>query len=380
MGSDDDIAGLLPDPPPPHPARRDATIALALRRFDGEEAPAPASRPRPAPASPHWWSLRGGQIGAFASIALVATVAISVGLQRPEEAPAPPPSFGPTAPVAPPAPPAAGERMATGQAARATVPAPAPARALPLPRADASRVPEPLPQAGRSAGYFAPAAPDLAERKAAPALAAAAPAPRARGTVQAEPNPAGAIVVTGSRRTAPMMESATPVTVIATADLADNAGEVVVTGSRVRPRKSAQPGDWNACTVNDPRRSLRSCKSLVDPGRKGDAGVAAAHLSDGLERAWQGDWRGALAAMDQAVALQPRYALAYLNRGLVHARDGDFEEAEADLDLAVRYAPRAARGYHSRSVVRRLRGDTRGADADAARAAQLDTRYEDLDD
>ena len=40
-------APLVPDPPPPRPARRDAAIDAAMRRFDGVEDP-----PRTAPDRP----------------------------------------------------------------------------------------------------------------------------------------------------------------------------------------------------------------------------------------------------------------------------------------------------------------------------------------
>ncbi|WP_163362517.1 hypothetical protein, partial [Escherichia coli] len=82
---------------------------------------------------------------------------------------------------------------------------------------------------------------------------------------------------------------------------------LVVTATRkARARKADRRGDWNACTVQDPERSLRGCKRLVDPGAKGEAGIAAARLADGLARAWQDDWRGAIDALDQAIAVQPK--------------------------------------------------------------------------
>ena len=49
MAVEQDQAGLLPEPPPPRPARRDAAIDAALRKFDGVEEPALAARERPAP-------------------------------------------------------------------------------------------------------------------------------------------------------------------------------------------------------------------------------------------------------------------------------------------------------------------------------------------
>lgn len=191
--------------------------------------------------------------------------------------------------------------------------------------------------------------------------------------VAARAAPAGdaEITVTGTRIAARAMDSTTAVTVVGDAE--SEAGSIVVTGGRA-PRAAAR-GDWNACTVDDPEQSLRGCRQLLGIGKKGDASEAGEHLSKGLARAWQQDWRGAIARFDQAVALQPRLAFAYLNRGLAYRHLGELDRAAADLDLAVRYAGHSARSYYHRGTVRRLRGDGRGARADMARAEALDPRY-----
>ncbi|WP_167298979.1 tetratricopeptide repeat protein [Sphingomonas leidyi] len=383
MDRDDDIARLLPEPPPPRPGGRSAAIARAMRRFDGDEQPI-ATTPPGQPAAPvRRWRQRT-QIGAFASILLVAVIAIPLALQRQAETPP-----APGRPV-----PAIERTVATGPARPQ---APAPERPVPIRRASphlpptppsAAARPEPEPQAEAQAeprqaapttGYAPFASQDLAassQQDAAPSPAA----PRARmAAARPAPLPSAPIVVTGGRLAAPSAATGTPVTVAGEAE--SGAGEIIVTTARKsRARRAARRGDWNACTVQDPERSLRACKRLVDPGAKGDAGVAAARLADGLTRAWQGDWQGAIGALDQAVAVRPELAFAYLNRGLAHGQEGDLARAEADLDLAVRYAPHAARGYYNRGLVRRMRGNERGADADMARARELDTRYEALGD
>lgn len=382
MDRDDDIARLLPEPPPPRPAGRSAAIARAMHRFDGEEAPVAATPPGQAAAPAGWWRQRT-QIGAFASILLVAVIAIPLALQRQAETP-PVPSrpvpatertiaTGPTRPQAP-----APERsVPIRQASAHLPPTPPPAAAKPVlePLADAQAEPR---QAAPATGATPFASHELAASSQQGAMAALAP-PARMAAARPAPLPGAPIVVTGARLAAPSMAAATPVTV-AREDEA-GASEIIVTSARkFRARKAARRGDWNACTVLDPEQSLRSCKRLVDPGAKGDAGVAAARLADGLERAWQDDWRGAIAALDQAVAAQPKRAFTYLNRGLAYGQEGDLARAEADLDLAVRYAPHAARGYYNRGLVRRMRGDERGADADMARARELDSRYEALED
>jgi hypothetical protein len=163
------------------------------------------------------------------------------------------------------------------------------------------------------------------------------------------------------------------------AEMAAESGvnEIVVTGMRrAAPARSVGRGDWNACTVNDPNRSLAACRKLVDPATKGAAGRAAARLADGLSQAWQGDLDGAISAFDQAIAIEPRQSLAYLNRGLAYQRSGDLDRAIADLDRAVKYARGSARAYYNRSLLLRQRGDTRRATADENRAVSLDLRYQ----
>lgn len=152
---------------------------------------------------------------------------------------------------------------------------------------------------------------------------------------------------------------------------------LVVTAQR-RAAKSAGRGDWNACTVNDPSHRLGACTTLVDPAAPGPAGRAAAHVVDGLSRAWRNDPDGAIAAFDQAIAVSPQLSFAYLNRGLVYARKGALDAALADLDRAVRYAPDAARNYYNRGLLWRQRGDASRAEADMASAVALDRRYQAL--
>ena len=215
------------------------------------------------------------------------------------------------------------------------------------------------------AGMSAPAAPVMAGRMARAESGYAADTARKDRLVAAAPPPPPAVSV------------APPPMVMAKAERDERASDnIVVTGIRASPQKAAGRGDWNACTLNDPKRDLSGCGSLINPGAKGSAGQAAARVADGLSLGWRGDMDGAISAFDQAISLQPRLSIAYLNRGLAWQRKGDLGRAIADLDLAVRYAPGAARGYYNRSLVLRDQGDARRASADEARAVDLDPDYE----
>ncbi|HYD36137.1 MAG TPA: hypothetical protein VEA60_00895, partial [Allosphingosinicella sp.] len=128
---DEDISAALPRPPPPAPARREAAIAAALRRFDGVgEVPAPVRRP--ARAAP--W--RRPYFGALAGAALVALIALPLAWtsldDRPyRSAPASPPAREarprPAARAVEPLPPPAGRGEAAREPATASDEAPVPA-------------------------------------------------------------------------------------------------------------------------------------------------------------------------------------------------------------------------------------------------------------
>lgn len=318
MAGDDDLSGLLPDPPPPRPARRDAAIEAAMLRFDGKEAPTPALRPAPRRARFGW-----PQAGALVTAGLVAVLSVPLWL-----------SGDPRTANAPPQTPAA-ETVAPAEP-DTQAPPPAEIAALePRPAAPATPRQPPTIQAVPPAITSEPVPAEMAAPSAPPPMMAPAPAP--------EPMPAPA----QSR--------------FAKAEDLDEKA-IVVTGSRVtspgRARAAPRP-DWQACTVDDSRADPAACKSL-------NPAIAA-----GVSQAWQGDTPAAIAAFDRAIARRPS-ATAYLNRGLAYAQTGDLTRAIADLDRAIRRTPSDARLYLHRSRLHQQNGNPRRAAADAARAAELD--------
>lgn len=351
MAGDDDIAASLPRPPLPAPARRDAAIAEALRRFDGAPS-AQAGDGRPARAASWWSGPRRPYAGALAGAFLVTLIGLPFVWT----------SFDNYA--------ADGDRdRPPGVAAPAREPVMAEAdmsmadAAAPEPEADPS-APAPAVEAPKDA----PAPPSPADPAAALAREAAPDGANQEPAADFAASKDSAIVVTGSRVRRPNLEATVPATSIG--------GEAItVTGSRSPNSKAARRGDWNACTIEDPGRSLERCRNSVGTVARGARGRAGAQLADGLSRAWTGDIDGAMAAFDRAVELAPRSSSAYLNRGLAWRRRGDLDRALADLDRAVRHAPRDARAYYHRSLVLRQRGDLRRARADEESAVALDQRY-----
>jgi hypothetical protein len=355
---DDDLRATLPDPPPPAPKPRDAAIAAALARFDGAPAlgPVPARAPRPASA-PWWQKLHRPQAGLIAATALVVAISLPIMWQ-------------PSVPLIP----TADEQQAA--ATQAPVPparqdiaaAPAAIPTITPPQAETAN-PGIAPPASRPDEA---AAPDrLMDTAQAPPAAPPPPAMRANESVT--------IVVQGRAASRPQQDTPVAVSVVSSEDYSDadaSAGSIVVTGARQTASKPIGRGDWNACTVNDPRRAVTRCRNLAGTAAKTVRSQADTHLADGLQQAWNGNLDRATAAFDAAIAIAPELSVAYLNRGLVQDRQGNSDAAIADLDRAIRLAPKSARAYYNRSVLLRKYGDAKRADADEQQAINLDPRYQ----
>lgn len=344
MKGDDDVGDLLPKAPPPAAARRRVAIEEALRRFDG----APEARQEAFESRRRGWVGRP-QAAAFATVAIVALIGVPVALTsiRQHEA----------AEVAGRAAPPAlryerGTEDASNGALSSNNVAASDASSAPSLDAAAPAAPPPIiakpteqPSVQAKASTFISAPQQYAE-------AAAPPAPASEARRAAEPSPLAA----------------------APAPLRDMAG-LVVTGIRSSLGNSVERGDWNACTVDDPSHNLADCRAQIDASAKGAKGRAAAHLADGLSRAWSGAEDRAIDSFDDAIAAAPKSSLAFLNRGLMYRHAGQKEKALADLDRAVRLAPKSARARYVRSLILRENGQEKKARSDEERALELDPSY-----
>ncbi len=374
---DDPLSTLLPKPPLPRPAAREAAIDEAMRRFDGaQETPSVGNSKLPAKRT--WlaqpWARQ--QLGALLATAIVGMVTLPLWTSREQHAELA--SRGTTtikaAPNADTAPsalslPAAREVASTAAESEAPLASRSPSSVDEQALADKSAETVVLPS---KPGAIAAASELEGTMRRAPSVAAPAMA-------QAEPAPAPAAPPPSAPR-AIAANRAAPAAAAESRMARDDAGEDIVTTARRRDpssgakaapaprrlqaRQTSRSGDWNACTVDDPARSLGSC-----------AANASGPIAEGLSRAWRGDFDGAIVQFNQAITASPQSGLAYLNRGLAYERKGNRARALADLDRAVRQAPNSARAYYNRSLLLRRQGQKDRADADAAQAVELDPRY-----
>jgi Flp pilus assembly protein TadD len=85
----------------------------------------------------------------------------------------------------------------------------------------------------------------------------------------------------------------------------------------------------------------------------------------------EGLFRQAVAALSDAIALNPAHAQALNARGFAYLKLKEFRKAIADTTEAIRVKPDYANAYHNRAVAKRLAGDQAGAAADLIQKDKL---------
>jgi tetratricopeptide (TPR) repeat protein len=104
--------------------------------------------------------------------------------------------------------------------------------------------------------------------------------------------------------------------------------------------------------------------------------VADDYFVSAKQKNEQGNYRGALADYNQAIALNPKSYKAYTNRGNLKAKNlKDFQGALADYNQAIAINPKSTFAYANRGVLKQALNDVQGALADYNQAIVLDPRF-----
>ena len=74
-----------------------------------------------------------------------------------------------------------------------------------------------------------------------------------------------------------------------------------------------------------------------------------------------------MADFNEAIRLNPMYALAFNNRGHIYKKKGDFDRAMADYNEAIRLDPIYALAFNNRATLYMKKGDYNRAMADLQR-------------
>jgi tetratricopeptide (TPR) repeat protein len=125
------------------------------------------------------------------------------------------------------------------------------------------------------------------------------------------------------------------------------------------------------------RLKLKDKKGAIadyDQAIRLDPNFALAYSNRGNVRHALGDNKGAIADLDQAIRIDPKDAYAYVSRGSVRLKLGDKKGAISDYDQAIRINPKFALAYYNRGLVRNGLGDKKGAIADLDQAINFDPK------
>ena len=97
--------------------------------------------------------------------------------------------------------------------------------------------------------------------------------------------------------------------------------------------------------------------------------------NQGVKKAQQNDYQGAIAAFNQVISLNPEAVESYIIRGVVRAMMGDHQGAITDYTQAIRIDLNQTKAYYNRGNARLKLRDERGAIADYNQAIQNDPSH-----
>jgi tetratricopeptide (TPR) repeat protein len=102
------------------------------------------------------------------------------------------------------------------------------------------------------------------------------------------------------------------------------------------------------------------------------ADSARDYVNRAMAKGNKGDYAGAIADANHAIALDPKCADAYKLRRAAQGSIDELDKAIADFDRAIKIDPKFAKAYFDRAKAKKGKGDLKGANADFNRAIALD--------
>ena len=170
---------------------------------------------------------------------------------------------------------------------------------------------------------------------------------------------------------------------------------------------SAFADDAYTCSTTHGDSAIAACTRAIGSGQYQGHDLAIAYNDRGIEYKNKGDNTDAMADFNQAIQIDPQYAIAfnsrcniyytamnnpdaaiadctkaiqlnsqyaeaYFNLGFIYAENNQIDLAMTNLNKALQIDPSYALAYKIRGLVESAKGDTAAAAADAAKAKQLD--------
>ena len=116
------------------------------------------------------------------------------------------------------------------------------------------------------------------------------------------------------------------------------------------------------------KRALKVIEDVVDQKIKSKT---ALHLFKGISYSNKEQWDAAVAEVNKALEINPRYAYAYNIRGLAYNRNGQHDKAIADYTKVIEINPIDALAYYNRGISYNAKGNMKKACSDWKKACEL---------
>lgn len=100
--------------------------------------------------------------------------------------------------------------------------------------------------------------------------------------------------------------------------------------------------------------------------------TALTHLDHGWACVDKGEYDDAIAHYDEAIALDPAFAVAYALRGDAYKNKGEFDHAIVDFTKAIKLNPELVLAYNNRGHTYEMKGDKEQAIAEFRKALAID--------
>lgn len=118
------------------------------------------------------------------------------------------------------------------------------------------------------------------------------------------------------------------------------------------------------CFGEDNERRIAACSDLItQPGISQDE-LASALAMRALGYSLKGQYDRALPDYDQAIAINPDFAIALNNRAWALFKAGRAREGSEDVEKSLALSPNSAHAYDTRAHIRQSLGNLRGALSD----------------
>ena len=137
---------------------------------------------------------------------------------------------------------------------------------------------------------------------------------------------------------------------------------------------AASQKDWADCRGKDSGKSLTGCARVLQDKRLSARERADAYYNLGLAHKANDDLDKAIAAYDDAIRADPKWAVPYAKRGDLYDDKGDQDRAIADLGEAIRLDPNYSWAYAIRGYILDQKRDYDGAIADYTQSIRLDPK------